>query len=151
MSASIRVNRSSMANLGFFLTHGMDTVAPQEHALLTAATEVASAALKENKIRTRNFLSPEVMQGFDELVVGPTKRVVQEKAQEVLNMPAGESDSKEFLESLSSESIAFSYAYAVAFACMKKYKDDMQRMKEEFGTKGHSPKREKRRRNPQAQ
>jgi hypothetical protein len=150
MSASIRINRSSMANLGFFLTHGMDTAAPQEHAVLNAAVEVASAALKENKIRTRNFLSPEGMQGFDELVVGPTKRAVQEKAANVLNLPAGESDSKEFLESLSSDSVAFSYASAVAFSCMKKYKDDVQRFKEEFQTpRGHSPRREKRQRNPQ--
>lgn len=149
MSASIRINRSCMANLGFFLTHGMDTVAPQEHAVLNAAVDVASAALKENKIRTRNFLSPEGMGGFDELVVGPTKRAVQEKAADVLNLPAGESDDKEFLQSLSSDSIAFSYASAVAFACMKKYKDDVQRMKEEHAPRAPSPRREKRRRNPQ--
>lgn len=142
--ASIRINRSCMANLGFFLTHGMDSVAPQEHALLSAAVEVASAALKENKIRTRNFLTPEGLGGFDEYVVGPTKSAVQQKALDALNLPLGESDSKEFLESLSNDSVAFSYASAVAYACMKKYKDDVQRMKEEYEVpraRAPSPKR----------
>jgi hypothetical protein len=126
--SSFRINRSSRGNLGFFLTSDTDDKAPREHAVLKAACDAANAALKESKIRTRNFR--EHVKKFDQEVVGAVKLAIQESAQKALSDEgAWDRDNKEFLESLQDDGSAFSYTYAVIFACMKRYADDIDEMR----------------------
>jgi hypothetical protein len=122
--SSFRINRSARTNLGFFLTSGRDDVAPFEHAVTKVACEVANGALKEHKIRVRNFRENLVL--FDEAVVGPTKTAIQDAVNRENKF--GESDNKDFLQSLSTESGAFSFASAIAFACMRSYHEDIENM-----------------------
>jgi len=118
---SFRINRSCRGNLGFFLTSDTDDKCPKEHAVLKKACDVARDALKENKIRARNFLANLVT--FDEQIISAVKKAIQDTVAE--NVELGPSDNREFLNSLQTEGGAFSYAYAVVFACMKRYSDDM--------------------------
>jgi hypothetical protein len=119
---SFRINRSCRGNLGFFLTSDTDDKCPKEHVVLKNACDVARVALKENKIRARNFLANLV--AFDEQVISGVKKAIQDTANDA-SIEMGPNDNREFLDSLTTEGGAFSYAYAVVFACMKRYSDDM--------------------------
>jgi hypothetical protein len=136
---SFRINRSCRGNLGFFLTSDTDDKCPKEHAVLKKACDVARDALKENKVRARNFLANLV--AFDEQIISVVKKAIQDTVAE--NVELGPSDNREFLDSLQTEGGAFSYAYAVVFACMKRYSDDMMMKLQEEGNK--EPHRENRR------
>jgi hypothetical protein len=126
--SSFRINRSSRGNLGFFLTSDTDDKAPREHAVLKEACDAANNALKESKIRTRNFR--EYLKKFDEEVVGVVKQAIQGSAQKALKEGDDwDRDNKEFLESLLEDGSAFSYTYAVIFACMKRYADDIDEIR----------------------
>jgi len=142
--SSFRINRSSRGNLGFFLTSDTDDKAPREHEVLKAACDAANNALKESKIRTRNFR--EHLKKFDEDVVGVVKRAIQETAQKVLaEEKEWGMDNKQFLESLEDDGSAFSYTYAIIFACMKRYADDIDEIRAREANKegeGEAPREE---------
>jgi hypothetical protein len=126
--SSFRINRSCRGNLGFFLTSDTDDKAPREHAVLKDACEAANGALKDLKIRTVNVR--EHLKKIDQEVVSAVKQAIQESAQKALSDEGDwDRDNKEFLESLQDDCAAFAYSYAVIFACMKKYADDIQELR----------------------
>ena len=114
--------------------------------MLKKACDVARDALKDNKIRARNFLAN--LAAFDEHIISLVKKAIQDTVVEN-TVELGPSDNRDFLDSLQSEGGAFSYAYAVVFACMKRYSDDMMmKLQEEAPAQVQEPRRreEKRRR-----